>query len=243
MQKNDIVEVTIEDMGMDGEGIGKADGYTLFIKDAVIGDVVEAKIMKAKKNYGYARLMRIVSPSKYRIKPRCLYARKCGGCQIQEMSYERQLVFKENKVRGNLLRIGEVPEELLDRVMEPIIGMDVPFEYRNKGQFPVGSDKEGNLVAGFYAGRTHSIIPNTNCVLGVPINKEILECILAFMQEYQISAYDEGRHVGLVRHILIRYGLRTREIMVCLIVNGDSLPHSKELAQRLSKIQGILCGK
>ncbi len=239
MQKNDIVEVTIEDMGMDGEGIGKADGYTLFIKDAVIGDVVEAKIMKAKKNYGYARLMRIVSPSKYRIKPRCLYARKCGGCQIQEMSYERQLVFKENKVRGNLLRIGEVPEELLDRVMEPIIGMDVPFEYRNKGQFPVGSDKEGNLVAGFYAGRTHSIIPNTNCVLGVPINKEILECILAFMQEYQISAYDEGRHVGLVRHILIRYGLRTREIMVCLIVNGDSLPHSKELAQRLSKIQGM----
>ena len=112
MKKNDTVQVRIEDMGIGGEGIGRVDGYTLFIKDAVIGDVVEAKLMKAKKNYGYARLMRILTPSEYRREARCPYARKCGGCQIQEMSYEKQLEFKEHKVRENLMRIGGVSGEL-----------------------------------------------------------------------------------------------------------------------------------
>ena len=112
MKKDDIIELTIEDLGIDGEGIGKVDGYTLFIKDAVIGDVVEAKVMKAKKNYGYARLMKIITPSKDRVTPVCTFARKCGGCQIQEMSYEQQLQFKHNKVRGNLERIGGFSPEL-----------------------------------------------------------------------------------------------------------------------------------
>ena len=240
MQKNDMVTVTIEDMGTSGEGIGKVDGYTLFIKDAIIGDVVEAKIMKAKKNYGYARLMNILAPSEYRVKnPECSMARKCGGCQIQEMEYGRQLQFKMDKVRGNLMRIGEVPEELLDRVMEPIVGMDEPFHYRNKAQFPVGTDKEGNIVTGFYAGRTHSIIPNTDCSLGVPVNEKILKCILAFMEEYGIRAYDEEKHSGLVRHVLIRYGFTTKEIMVCLVINGNSLPHGEILAERLTQIPGM----
>lgn len=239
MQKNDIVQVKIEDIGIGGEGIGHADGYTLFIKDAVIGDVVEAKLMKAKKNYGYARLMRILTPSKHRREPRCPYARKCGGCQIQEMSYEKQLEFKENKIRGNLIRIGEVPQEQLDKAMEPVIGMEVPFGYRNKAQFPVGTDKEGNLVTGFYAGRTHSIISNTDCALGVPVNKEILECILEFMREYGIPAYDEVNHTGLVRHVLIRYGFTTKEIMVCIVINGDGLPHDEALAERLARLGGM----
>ena len=144
MQKNELVTVTIEDIGINGEGIGKVDGYTLFIKDAIIGDVVEAKVMKAKKNYGYARLMNILTPSPYRVKqPKCPMARKCGGCQIQEMEYDRQLAFKEDKIRGNLMRIGEVPAEVLDQAMEPIVGMDNPFHYRNKAQFPIGTDKEG----------------------------------------------------------------------------------------------------
>lgn len=106
--ENETAIVTIEDIGVNGEGIGKVDGYTLFIKDAVIGDVVEAKVMKAKKNYGYARLMKIITPSKDRVTPVCTFARKCGGCQIQEMSYEQQLQFKHNKVRGNLERIGGI---------------------------------------------------------------------------------------------------------------------------------------
>ena len=240
MQKNDMVTVTIEDMGTSGEGIGKVDGYALFIKDAIIGDVVEAKIMKAKKNYGYARLMNILAPSEYRVKnPECSMARKCGGCQIQEMEYGRQLQFKMDKVRGNLMRIGEVPEELLDCVMEPIVGMDEPFHYRNKAQFPVGTDKEGNIVTGFYAGRTHSIIPNTDCSLGVPVNEKILKCILAFMEEYGIRAYDEEKNSGLVRHVLIRYGFTTKEIMVCLVINGNSLPCGEILAERLAQIPGM----
>ena len=240
MQKNDLVTVAIEDIGVGGEGIGKVDGYTLFIKDAIIGDVVEAKIVKAKKNYGYARLMNIVTPSENRVeKPACPMARRCGGCQIQEMKYGAQLSFKEGKVRGNLERIGEVPTELLDKVMQPIVGMEEPFHYRNKAQFPIGTDKEGHIITGFYAGRTHSIIPNTDCALGVAVNQKILEIILHFMENNHISAYDEEKHKGLVRHVLIRYGFKTDEIMVCLVINGEKLPHAEKLVDKLCKIPGM----
>ena len=240
MQKNDLGTVAIEDIGVGGEGIGKVDGYTLFIKDAIIGDVVEAKIVKAKKNYGYARLMNIVTPSENRVeKPACPMARRCGGCQIQEMKYGAQLAFKEGKVRGNLERIGEVPTGLLDKVMQPIVGMEEPFHYRNKAQFPIGTDKEGHIITGFYAGRTHSIIPNTDCALGVAVNQKILEIILHFMENNHISAYDEEKHKGLVRHVLIRYGFKTDEIMVCLVINGEKLPQAEKLVDKLCEISGM----
>ena len=245
MQKNDVVTVTIEDIGVNGEGIGKVNGYTLFIKDAVIGDVVEAKVMKAKKNYGYARLMNILTPSEHRVKPKCEFARKCGGCQIQEMSYERQLQFKQDKVKGNLERIGGFAPELLDRIMEPIVGMEEPFYYRNKAQFPFGTDKEGCPMTGFYAGRTHDIIANTDCALGVPVNREILEIVLAFMKKNGISSYDEKTGKGLIRHVLIRYGFTTKEIMVCLVVNrakamqGEWIPGQEELIAVLTEIDGM----
>ncbi len=239
MKKNDTAAVKITDIGVNGEGIGKVDGYPLFIKDAVIGDTVEAKVMKAKKNYGYARLMKVLSPSPDRVTPRCAIARKCGGCQIQEMSYGRQLAFKEQKVRGNLERIGDFPKELLDRVTEPVLGMEEPFGYRNKAQFPFGTDKEGNPVTGFYAGRTHVIIPNTDCALGVSVNREILEIILEFMKKYQISSYDETTGKGLIRHALIRYGFTTGEIMVCLVVNGEEIPNVDALIDRLAEKPGM----
>ena len=244
MQKNEIVKVKIEDIGVGGEGIGKVDGYTLFIKDAIIGDVVEAKVMKAKKNYGYARLMNVLTPSKDRVEePVCPMARKCGGCQIQEMKYPAQLAFKEAKVRGNLERIGEVPTELLDQIMHPAVGMDgegmQPFRYRNKAQFPIGTDKDGRVIAGFYAGRTHNIIENTDCALGVEVNEEILNCILDFMEEFKIPAYDEVKHKGLVRHVLLRYGFKTDEIMVCLVINGKTIPHCHDLVGRLRQIPGM----
>ncbi|RHG24463.1 23S rRNA (uracil(1939)-C(5))-methyltransferase RlmD [Dorea longicatena] len=244
MQKNELVKVKIEDIGVGGEGIGKVDGYTLFIKDTIIGDVVEAKVMKAKKNYGYARLMNVLTPSEDRVEEVvCPMARKCGGCQIQEMKYPAQLAFKESKVRGNLERIGEVPGELLDQIMHPIVGMDgegmQPFRYRNKAQFPIGTDKDGRVTAGFYAGRTHSIIGNTDCVLGVEVNEEILNCILDFMEEFEIPAYDEVKHKGLVRHVLLRYGFKTDEIMVCLVINGKTIPHCHDLVGRLRQIPGM----
>ncbi len=239
MKKNDTAAVKITDIGVNGEGIGKVDGYTLFIKDAVIGDTVEAKVMKAKKNYGYARLMKVLSPSPDRVTPRCEFARKCGGCQIQEMSYGRQLAFKGQKVRGNLERIGGFSKELLDRVMEPVLGMEEPFGYRNKAQFPFGTDKQGNPVTGFYAGRTHDIIPNTDCALGAPVNREILETILGFMKKYQIPSYDEKTGNGLIRHVLIRCGSATGEIMVCLVVNGEEIPHADALIDRLAEMPGM----
>lgn len=234
-QKNDILTVTIEDMGHDGEGIGKADGYTLFVKDAVIGDVIEAKIMKAKKNYAYARLMRILEPSPHRVEPVCPMARPCGGCQLQMMDYQEQLRFKQKKIEDNLRRIGgfeQIP-------MEPIIGMERPLRYRNKAQFPVGKDKEGNLVTGFYAGRTHDIINNRNCYLGVEENRQVLDVVLGWMEEYGVPDYDEKTGTGLVRHILIRYGFKTGEMMVCLVINGERVPEQEVLVERLREIPGM----
>ena len=239
MNKNDIVTVEITDIGVSGEGIGHVDGYTLFIKDAVIGDVVEAKVMKAKKNYGYARLMKVITPSEYRVEPKCAFARRCGGCQIQEMSYDRQLVFKDQKIRGNLERIGGFTKDQIDTVMQPVVGMEHPFGYRNKAQFPFGTDKEGNPITGFYAGRTHDIIASTDCALGVEQNKEILEIILQYMRENKIKSYNEKTGKGLIRHALIRYGFKTKEIMVCLVINGKKLPKAERLIEKLIQIEGM----
>ncbi|MBO5335563.1 MAG: class I SAM-dependent RNA methyltransferase [Lachnospiraceae bacterium] len=264
-KKNDYVTVTIEDIGSDGEGIGKVDGFTLFIKDAVIGDTVEAKIIKSKKHYAYARLEKVITPSPFRVEPKCAYHRQCGGCQIQALSYEKQLEFKQQKIRNNLIRIGGFSPEYIDERMEPIVGMDEPFHYRNKAQYPVGTDKEGNVITGFYAGRTHTIIANTNCHLGVKENQEILEVILDYMRRNKVSAYDETTGEGLVRHILIRSGFTSGEIMVCLVINkdmtrrrasgalnlardihGDSancndefLPNQGELLSKLAEIKGM----
>ena len=234
-QKNDVLTVKIEDMGHDGEGIGKCEGYTLFVKDTVIGDLAEVKVIKAKKNYGYARLMRLIEPSPHRVEPICPVARPCGGCQLQMLDYAEQLRFKEKKIAQNLQRIGgmtEIP-------MEPIVGMESPFRYRNKAQFPIGQDKNGKLITGFYAGRTHQIMENRNCYLGVEQNEEILNRILAWMEENSVSAYQEETGKGLVRHVLIRFGFTTKEIMVCLVVNGKKLPAEKKLIQSLTELEGM----
>ena len=273
IKKNDVFFTTIEDMSDDGAGIGKTDGYTWFIKDTVIGDVVEAAAMKMKKSYGYGRLIRVVEPSAARVEPACPVARQCGGCQLQAMSYEEQLRFKENKVFHNLTRIGKIenlrrvgdsPEE--GRLGEqsvgeaeggekengdrgdqkggyaeflPIMGMEDPWRYRNKGQFPFGRDKDGRTVTGFFAGRTHKIIPQEDCLLGVEENREILGMIKGFMDQYHIEAYDEEVHKGLVRHALIRKGFYTGELMVCLVINGRNLPKAGKLVERLTEMEGM----
>ena len=234
-RKNDLVTLEIEDCGIDGEGIGKADGFTVFVKDAVIGDTVTAKIIKAKKNYGYGRLMEVLKPSPFRVKPKCEFARQCGGCQLQVLSYDQQLVFKTNKVKGHLERIGG----FTDIPMEPIIGMDELFHYRNKAQFPVGRNKEGKIVTGFYAGRTHNIIENRDCALGVAENKEVLDRVISHMEKYEIEPYNEATGKGLVRHVLIRYGYFTKEVMVCLILNGNKLPKEEQLVKSLCEIPGM----
>lgn len=239
MNKNDIVTVTIEDIGNEGEGIGKVDGYTLFIKDAIVGDVVEARIVKPKKNYAYARVEKIVKASPYRTEPKCAYYRQCGGCQIQALSYEKQLEFKQNKVRNNLIRIGKFEASDIDSIMEPIVGMEEPYYYRNKAQFPFGTDKEGRIITGFYAGRTHSIIANTDCCLGEKQNEIILKTIIEYMEENHVTAYNEETGKGLIRHALIRIGHKTREVMVCIIINGKKLPAEQILIEKLCKLEGM----
>lgn len=235
MKKDDLIEVTIEDLSEEGTGIGKFEGMTFFIKDAVIGDRVRAKIMKMKKNYGFARLMEVLTPSPDRVEPLCPVARQCGGCQIQAMSYEAQLAFKTRKVESNLKRIGKF-EEI---PMESIIGMEDPFHYRNKAQFPFGKSRDGKIITGFYAGRTHSIIENTSCHLGKEVNEEILEKILAWMNVFHVEPYNEATGKGLMRHSLIRCGFRTGEIMVCLVINGRKIPGEEALVDSLKIIPGM----
>lgn len=253
LKKNDEFELDIEDISVDGAGVGKKDGMIVFVKDTVIGDRVRVRVVKPKKNYAFARLMEILTPSPDRVEPVCRHYRKCGGCQIQALSYEKQLEFKQHKVESNLRRIGgfeQIP-------MEPIIGMKEPFHYRNKSQFPVGTDKNGRVITGFYAERSHRIIPNRDCALGVPVNRDILDIVIDYMERCHVSAYDEGTGQGLIRHVLIRYGFRTGEIMVCLIINGTEqpkgqkqpngtellhekeLPHQKDLIQELTALPGM----
>ena len=235
MKKDDILTIEIEDLSSEGLGVGHSDGLTLFVKDTVIGDQVRVQVMKMKKNYGFARLLEILRPSEDRVTPPCPVARSCGGCQIQAMSYEAQLRFKQERVRNALKRIGgfENPP------MEEILGMDEPWRYRNKAQYPVSRDREGHLIAGFYAGRTHSVIPCQDCLLGQEINQKILEIILGHMEENHIPPYDEKTGKGLVRHIMIRGGYFTGDLMVCLILNGDKLKKEEELIEKLKTIPGM----
>lgn len=234
-KKHDVIQVKIEDMSETGEGIGKLEGFTWFVKDAVIGDFVEALVMKTKKTYGFARLLRVLEPSACRTEPRCPVARQCGGCQLQAMAYKEQLRFKENKVKNCLSRIGNLKHV----PMEGIIGMEDPWRYRNKAQFPIGRDKSGRLVAGFYAGRTHSIIAQEDCLIGTGENADILRVILQFMEEYDIEPYCEANHQGLVRHVLIRKGFHSGEIMVCLVINGPTgqLKYPERLTERLCALE------
>ena len=234
-KKNQEFQVMIEDMGMNGEGIGKIDGYTIFIKDAVIGDTILGKITKANKSYGYGRVLEILKPSPYRVTPVCPVAGRCGGCQIQALDYRQQLAYKENKIKNNLERIGKIT----DYEMEPIIGMDEPYYYRNKAQFPVRKNKDGEIVIGFYAGRTHSIIDIDKCYINHEVNVQIIQIIRKFMTEYGIAPYDETAHTGLVRHILTRVGFATKEVMVSLIINGKKLPYVDKLVNALLEVEGL----
>lgn len=239
MQKNDVIELTIEDMSVNGEGIGKVAGMAFFVKDAIVGDKIRARITKLKKTYGYARVEEILEASACRTTPRCELHKRCGGCQIQAMDYAAQLAFKEKMVRNNLIRLGGFSEEKIDAIMEPIVGMEEPYRYRNKAQFPIGKDKNGNLVAGFYAARSHDIIPVTDCQLGVTQNQEVLEAVLSYMKENHVEPYDETTGKGLLRHVLIRYGFTSREIMVCLVINGKNLTSGEKLIEKLSAIEGM----
>ena len=235
MKKNELWTGVCESYAHDGMGVVKKDGFPFFVKGLLRGEKAMIRTVKLKKTYGFGRVEELLDESAARAIPPCPLAGRCGGCQLQALTYEKQLEFKEKKVRGHLERIGgftQIP-------MEPVIGAEHPLHYRNKAQFPVGMNKEGRIITGFYAGRTHTIIENRDCALGVKENQQVLDLVIDHMEKYGIQPYDEVTGKGLVRHILIRYGFFTGQIMVCVIVNGDRLPKAEILSGQLQQIPGM----
>ena len=239
MKKNDITEVYIEDFTKTGEGIGHIDGYTLFVKDALIGDRVRAVITRPKKHYAYAKALEITEPSPDRTGALCPCARQCGGCNFQEYSYEAQLRWKRRYVEQTLRKIGGF--ENLE--VRDVLGMEKPFRYRNKAQYPVAEIRtksgETEIAAGFYAGHTHYLVPVRDCLLTDRGDEEILDIILEHMRRFHVKPYDETDGSGLVRHILIRRGKRSGQILVCIIINGRNVPGMASLAEKLGQIEGM----
>ena len=245
LQKNDLIMLEITDLTEEGQGVGKKDGLVFFVKDSVMGDLVEARILKAKKNYAYAKVEKLLEASPYRIIPLCPVAGKCGGCQLQHLSYEKELAWKEDRIAQSLIRIAGLSPEEVESKKEGILG-GVLSRYRNKAQYPVQSRKEihsGKVVdtsasssalsMGFYGFHSHRIIETKDCLINSAENPLILNCIKDWAREYKISGYEEETGKGLLRHIFLRKGFSTGEILLCLVINGRSLAHGKELWERL----------
>ena len=234
VEKNRDYIMRIDDIGNDGEGIGKIEGFTVFVKDALPQEKVSVKIVKVKKNFAYGRLMEIIEPSENRVQPKCVVYKRCGGCSLQHLSYEAQLDFKTKKVYDALTRIGGFKNPTVERA----VGMDNPFYYRNKAQFPVGKDKNGVKI-GFYAPRSHDIVDVEECIIQNKINRQINDIIRCFITEEGIEPYDESTGRGLLRHIVTRVGFVTGEVLVCLVVNGRKIPSSEKLVKKLRDIKGV----
>ena len=265
LQKNDLITLEITDLTEEGQGVGKKDGLVFFVKDSVMGDLVEARILKAKKNYAYAKVEKLLEASPYRITPLCPVAGKCGGCQLQHLSYEKELSWKEDRIAQSLIRIAGLSPEEVESKKEGILG-GVLSRYRNKAQYPVQSRKEirsggatsvsdwkvdgkwpgknkieakeksSDLSMGFYGFHSHRIIETEDCLINSAENPLILNCIKDWAREYKISGYEEETGKGLLRHIFLRKGFSTGEILLCLVLNGKSLPHGKELWERMQDL-------
>lgn len=234
IRKNEIYTLTITDIGTHGEGIGKIDGYTLFVKNTLPGEEVKVLVVKANKNYGYGKALEIIKPSPSRVEPPCPAAPRCGGCTLQHMDYKAQLLQKQNKVKQNIMRIGG-----FDNIdVEPTIGMDNPWNYRNKAQYPVSSDNKG-INIGFYSLGSHKTINIDNCLIGSKKDPEIISLVRKFIEENKIPVYNEETGKGLIRHIVIRTGYYTDEIMVCLVVNSNNFKYKNKLIETLKPIESI----
>lgn len=226
-----IIELTILDLGSKGEGIAKHEGLTVFVNGAIPGDHIRAQILSTKKNYATARITKLITPSPDRIAPPCDHARQCGGCQIQDMNYAAQLAYKQTLVINCLERIGKVPHPPVN----PVLGMARPFDYRNKVIFPCGTGPTGPVL-GFYKINSHDLVPITHCRTQPPGIAHLVSLIRLFIAESGISIYEENTHQGLLRHLLIRQGINTDQIMVCLVINGETIPQPQALIDRLGSI-------
>jgi len=223
-----VVTLAITGITHAAEGVGKYQGYTIFVPDALPGDEVLAKVISTQKQYGRALLARIITPSTDRATPQCSYYAECGGCQLMHASYAAQLRYKEEQVAAALSRLGG----LGDVPIRPIIGMPSPYGYRNKALFPVGV-QEGRFVAGYYRRRSHSIVDIDHCLIEHPAISAALVAAKRLAQKYQLSVYDESKAEGLLRHILVRHAFATRETMVVFVINGPALPEGDLIASEL----------
>ncbi|KON85592.1 RNA methyltransferase [Sporosarcina globispora] len=235
VQKNDYIDVTFEDLTHEGAGVAKVDGYPLFVPDGLPGERAKVKVIKVNKGYGFGRLIETYEKSPYRVEAPCPIYKECGGCQLQHLSYEGQLLAKEKQVRDVLARIGK-----LENVkVHPVLGMKDPWRYRNKAQVPIG-ELEGGLIGGFYQQRTHQIIDMEECLIQQEKNDEVVQMVKEICGRYGIRAYDEGRHKGELRHVMSRYGLVTGEVMIVLVTRTNELPHKQKIVEEItSSIEGV----
>lgn len=237
--KNEFYELNITALGAGGEGIGRIDGYTLFVDGAIPGDVIRMKAIKVKKKYGVGRLVEFIETSKDRVEPICPVAKQCGGCTLQHMSYDAQLAYKQNLIKEALVRIGGLEEEEVLIKMESIMGQEVPYYYRNKVQYPVRQTEAG-LQIGFYAKRSHRIIESKRCYIQDTYNETIVEAIREWMIDYRIQGYVEESNTGLIRHIMIRKSTDQGKFQVVLVSRTRKVPHIDALATVLSQFEHVI---
>ncbi|MCK0472312.1 23S rRNA (uracil(1939)-C(5))-methyltransferase RlmD [Halalkalibacter sp. APA_J-10(15)] len=230
VKKNDQLHVTIQDLTHEGAGVAKVDGYTLFVPKALPGEKVNIKVVKVNKGYGFARVIHIEEESLHRVEPPCTIYERCGGCQMQHMSYEGQLIFKQKQVKDVLERIGGLREVPVHQT----IGMSEPWRYRNKAQVPMG-EEGGLVIGGFYQERSHTIINTDKCLIQTEESDDVVQLIKELANEYGIRAYDEKKHRGTLRHVVTRKGYETDELMVILVTRGKELSHKKKLLDEIKK--------
>lgn len=231
LSKDKMYVVEIVDIGQGGVGIGKFEGFTVFVDGGLIKDKIKVKITKSKKNYAVGEIVEILEPSPYRVERKCSKDLKdCGGCQIQELDYKEQLKIKTNEVKQVISRIGKLD----DVVIHDALGMDEPFRYRNKAQFPI-QKVDGVPVIGFYKKKSHDIIPTDQCIIQHDVNDKIIKIIKTYIRAYKVSIYDEKTHTGVLRHLVTKVGFTTKEVMVVLVANGRKLPYLNELASVLKE--------
>lgn len=235
VKKNNIYRVSITGMGTKGEGIGKIDNFTIFIPGAILGEEVEVNIIKVNKNYAVGKLLNITIASEERVKPICDIYTRCGGCQLQHMSYKEQLNFKRQKVKDALLRLGGIDVEV-----EPVLGIKNPYRYRNKVQLPIGKENE-KVSIGFYAPRSHNIIDLKTCLIQDEKADDIIKILREWIKEFNVPIYNEKEHKGNLRHIMVRTAFKTGEVMVVLVTKDKNLPHKEELITKLiENLQGVV---
>ena len=229
LEKNQLFEAKIIDLTAEGQGVCKVDGMAVFVPDTAVGDVIRGKIVKVLRNYAFGIINEIITPSADRIIPSCPHAKKCGGCLFQHITYEAECNVKNNIIKNAFLRIGGLSPEFDD-----FMACDSTFRYRNKAQYPV-AEVDGNIVCGFFAPRSHRIIHTDDCILQPEIFSDINKTILDYLKEKKISAYSEASNTGIVRHIYLRIGTHSGEIMVCLVVRKDISYQLNSLGRILSE--------